>query len=89
MSIIDSSTNKVRHKLDMQLGEYTVSGPDEFCFSPDGDLAYLIYCGAVPIDSPGPDSTSVIAVIDASTHQKIGVITLDEWAGAGMMVFAP
>ena len=89
LSVVDASTNEVQSRTDMNLSEYTDFDPGEIFFSPDGSLACLVYYGAIPIDAPGKQSPSLIAVIDARTHDMVGVITLDEWAGACWMVFAP
>ena len=59
--------------------------PDWVYFNENGSKAYLIYWGGVAIDTPVPDSPSIIGVLDTDSYEFTDIIEFDEHAGLGMM----
>lgn len=59
--------------------------PDHIYFNENGSLAYFIYWGGIPIDTPMPDTASLIGVMDTGTFEFRDIIEVDEYAGLGMM----
>lgn len=47
-------------------------------FSPDGSEFYLLYTGAVRIDTPGPQVLSFIDFRDSSSFRSLGNFTISE-----------
>ncbi|MCW4013054.1 MAG: hypothetical protein NWF07_08695, partial [Candidatus Bathyarchaeota archaeon] len=59
--------------------------PDWVYFNENCSKAYFIYWGGIPIDTPMPDTPSLIGVMDMMTYEFTEVIEIDEYAGLGMM----
>lgn len=85
MSVVNTTSYQKIASFDVSQRDYTYGKPDHIYFSEDSSKAYLIYWGSVRIDSPGPDSPSIIGVMDTRSYEFTKIITLDQHAGAGQM----
>jgi hypothetical protein len=59
--------------------------PDRVYFNENGSKAYFIYWGGVAIDTPMPDSPSIIGVMDTGCYEFTDIIEFDEHAGLSEM----
>jgi YVTN family beta-propeller protein len=84
LTVIDTATCQVIKTISVKQPGY-YGKPDWIYFNAQETKAYFIYYGAIPIDSPGPDTPSKIGVMDLGSYQFTHVIELDEYAGAGVM----
>jgi DNA-binding beta-propeller fold protein YncE len=84
LTIINATTSQKISNLSVKQPNY-YGNPSWIYFNPQGTKVYFIYWGAVPIDSPGPDSPSIVCVMDLTSYRFSNTIRLDEHAGAGPM----
>lgn len=86
MIILNLDSGNVTY-ISYEGGDQEFWGASDMVFSPDGSEIYLTYAGAIPIDSPGPTTPSLIGIYETTHFSRVGTLSLRE--GCYKMVLAP